>query len=93
MLSLELVKKELEVNNYSPVIHKISNKEILLFSVEDEDKIPIMNKISNVVIENENIVLTYFKKQFLWIVYGLYIKSINNKKTKFFFRYHLIPIP
>ncbi|NHN25537.1 hypothetical protein FIA58_007595 [Flavobacterium jejuense] len=63
MLSLELVKKELEVNNYSPVIHKISNKEILLFSVEDEDKIPIMNKISNVVIENENIVLTYFKKQ------------------------------
>ena len=63
MLSLELVKKELEVNNYSPLILKISNKEILLFSVEDEDKIPIMNKISNVVIENENIVLTYFKKQ------------------------------
>ena len=63
MLSLELIKKELEVNNYSPVIHKILNKEILLFSVEDEDKIPIMNKISNIVIENENIVLTYFKKQ------------------------------
>lgn len=47
---------------YFPVIHKIKDKEILFFSLEDENKNPLMNTISNIVFENGLITLTYFVK-------------------------------
>lgn len=62
MINLELIKNVLEINGYSSVIHKIKNKEILFFSLEDKDRNPLMNTVSNIVIENEIITLTYFAK-------------------------------
>ncbi|WP_294273907.1 hypothetical protein [uncultured Chryseobacterium sp.] len=59
---LELIKIELESEGYFPVIHKIKNKEILFFSLEDENKNPLMNTVSNIVFENGLITLTYFVK-------------------------------
>jgi len=62
MINLELIKGELESEGYFPVIHKIKNKEILFFSLEDENKNPLMNTVSNIVFENGLITLTYFVK-------------------------------
>lgn len=62
MINLELIKNELEINGYSPVIHKIKNKEILFFSLEDKDRNPLMNSVSNIVSEKGIITLTYFAK-------------------------------
>lgn len=62
MINLELVKTELENEGYLPVIHKINNKEILFFSLEDENKSPLMNTVSNIVFEKGIITLTYFVK-------------------------------
>ena len=59
---LELIKGELGSEGYFPVIHKIKDKEILFFSLEDENKNPLMNTISNIVFENGLITLTYFVK-------------------------------
>jgi len=59
---LELIKGELESEGYFPVIHKIKDKEILFFSLEDENKNPLMNTVSNIVFENGLITLTYFVK-------------------------------
>ncbi|MFY7847140.1 hypothetical protein [Chryseobacterium gambrini] len=62
MINLELIKTGLENEGYFPVIHKIKNKEILFFSLEDENKNPLMNTVSNIVFENGLITLTYFVK-------------------------------
>ncbi|WP_312299217.1 hypothetical protein [Chryseobacterium sp.] len=62
MTSLELIKEELESEGYSPVIHKIKDKEILFFSLEDENRNPLMNTVSNIIFENGIITLTYFVK-------------------------------
>ncbi|MBP1166499.1 MULTISPECIES: hypothetical protein [unclassified Chryseobacterium] len=62
MTSLELIKEELESEGYSPVIHKIKDKEILFFSLEDENRTPLMNTVSNIIFENGIITLTYFVK-------------------------------
>lgn len=62
MINLELIKTELESEGYFPVIHKIKDKEILFFSLEDENKNPLMNTVSNIVFENGLITLTYFVK-------------------------------
>lgn len=35
MINLELIKNVLENEGYFPVIHKIKDKEILFFSLED----------------------------------------------------------
>ncbi|MFP3596551.1 hypothetical protein [Chryseobacterium sp. SIMBA_029] len=59
---LELIKGELESEDYFPVIHKIKDKEILFFSLEDENKNSLMNTVSNIVFENGLITLTYFVK-------------------------------
>lgn len=59
---LELIKGELGSKGYFPVIHKIKDKEILFFSLEDENKNPLMNTVSNIVFENGLITLTYFVK-------------------------------
>ncbi|PTT40786.1 hypothetical protein DBR28_05130 [Chryseobacterium sp. HMWF028] len=62
MTSLELIKEELESEGYSPVIHKIKDREILFFSLEDENRNPLMNTVSNIIFENGIITLTYFVK-------------------------------
>ncbi|UCA58531.1 hypothetical protein KB553_15935 [Chryseobacterium rhizoplanae] len=62
MISLELIKEELESEGYAPVIHKIKDKEILFFSLEDENRNPLMNTVSNIIFENGIITLTYFVK-------------------------------
>ncbi|MGR3855381.1 hypothetical protein [Chryseobacterium indologenes] len=62
MTSLELIKEELESEGYSPVIHKIKDKEILFFSLEDENKNPLINTVSNIIFEKGIITLTYFVK-------------------------------
>jgi hypothetical protein len=62
MINLELIKGELESEGYFPVIHKIKDKEILFFSLEDENRNSLMNTVSNIVFENGLIILTYFVK-------------------------------
>ncbi|AJW64573.1 hypothetical protein VO54_03134 [Elizabethkingia miricola] len=62
MINIELIKTELENEGYLPIIHKINNKEILFFSLEDKDRNPLMNTISNIVFEKGIITLTYFVK-------------------------------
>ena len=59
---LELIKTELENEGYLPVIHKINHKEILFFSLEDENKNSLMNTFSNIVFEKGIITLTHFIK-------------------------------
>ncbi|MDQ1856767.1 hypothetical protein [Chryseobacterium sp. WLY505] len=59
---LKLIKEELESEGYSPIIHKIQDKEILFFSLEDENRNPLMNTVSNIIFENGIITLTYFVK-------------------------------
>jgi len=56
---LELIKGKLESEGYFPVIYKIKDKEILFFSLEDENKNTLMNTVSNIVFENGLITLTY----------------------------------
>ena len=62
MINLELIKNVLENEGYFPVIHKIKDKEILFFSLEDENKNSIMNTVSNIKFEKGLITLTYFVK-------------------------------
>lgn len=62
MINLELIKNVLENEGYFPVIHKIKDKEILFFSLEDENKNSIMNTVSNIIFEKGLITLTYFVK-------------------------------
>lgn len=52
----------MESEGYSRVIHKIKDKEILFFSLEDENRNPLMNTVSNIIFENGIITLTYFVK-------------------------------
>jgi hypothetical protein len=52
----------MDSEGYLPIIHKIKDKEILFFSLEDENRNPLMNTVSNIIFESGVITLTYFVK-------------------------------